>query len=389
MPYANFVQSSASEPDIPAKGNAFGDYQVAAKEFEEKLATRQNLLHKSSFTPNEQEQIEVAAADPLKHVKAGLQKGCRISYAPAGSKEATEGRNSMHLLAKVLIWRIQKACESQSYETAIESAVLATKFGFDLSNGLPNDASLGLLTVDAARQAIAPSLAEMSPEQLDMLARSMKTVFLNRSNMANCYESAEKDALGQVQMIQDVYRSQRYEDLDRQLGTVAKEIVPTLKELHRQPDSRRVAFFNGFAQQARDESELVKQQAALPLAQRVPPPPPNPSAERPWKKVARRVLGISKPLLSMCDATEARTELLILEAEIIRSRKATGKTPDDLSKFSIKLSTDPYSGQAFIYRTDGSDYKLYSIGEDLIDNDGETDETYTTPDLRLERTSRG
>jgi hypothetical protein len=385
LPYANFAQGAAPESNAPAKENAFGDYLAAAHELELKLKGHENLFHKSSFTPNEQTIIEDASADPLKEIKAGLQKRCQIPYAPPGSKEATEGRSAMHLLSKVLVWRVQKDCEAESYESAIQTAVLASKFGFDLADGLPNDASLGLLTVDAARQAIAPSLNEMSTVQLELLAKTMKTVFLNRPNMDACYQNIQKDSLVEVQNIQDAYRYERYDQLSARLGSAAREIIPTLKELHRQPEERRAAFFDGFAQQARDEADLVKQQSSLPVSERIAPPAPAPNAERPWKKIARRVLGIGKPLLAMSDATEARTELLVLEAEIIRSRKAVGKTPDDLSQFSIKLSTDPYSGQPFIYRTDGSNYKLYSVGEDLIDNDGDTDETFSTPDLKLER----
>jgi hypothetical protein len=49
------------------------------------------------------------------------------------------------------------------------------------------------------------------------------------------------------------------------------------------------------------------------------------------------------------------------------------------------VRTDPYSGRGFVYRVDGADYRLYSVGADIKDDGGETDETYTAPDLMLEK----
>jgi hypothetical protein len=377
LPYPNFVEGLSTPSEPSDKADAFTDYIAAGEDFTKQLGPHQILLSKSSFTPLEQSLVEKAAAEPLKKIKSGLGASCHIPYSPAGSEGATRERAALNLLSKVLIWRIEKACEAESYDGAIQTTVLASKFGFDLAAGLPDDASLGLLTVDHARQAIASSLPEMSVIQLEMLGHAMKTVYLNRPSMTTCYESASKDSLQEVQFIQDAYRTENYDGLVRQFGSVAKEMIPTLKELHRQAPSRRVAFFNGLADQAKDEVSRTIQDSNLPVASRPIPPTGIPAVERPWKKIARRLLGATKPLLAMNDATSARTQLLILEAEIIRSRKTNGRT---------KLIVDPYSGQPFIYRTNGSDYKLYSVGEDLVDNDGETDETFSTPDLKLERT---
>jgi hypothetical protein len=389
LPYPTYFPASDADSQPAERSNAFTDYLAASSDFSENLGARQILLIKSNYTPAEEKFISKSAGRPLRKIKEGLRSGCQIPYAPEGSKAANEGRPALRLLSKVLIRRIQDACEAQSFDDAIESTVLASKFGFDLCSGLPYDASLGLVTVDEARKALAPSLGSMSAKQLALLAKSMKTVYLNRPSMEPCFEDAAKDSLDMVQRIQDAYRSEDYSGLSKELGTASKEILPTLKELHQESDSRRAAFFAGFAQQAKDESEQVEKEAKMSVAQRVADEAGvvPPTGDRPWKRIARRVLGSGRPLLAMSDATDARTELLILEAEIMLSQKINGKTPQDLSRFSPKISTDPYSGQTFIYRTDGSDYKLYSVGDDLVDNDGETDETFSTPDLTLETAS--
>jgi hypothetical protein len=59
--------------------------------------------------------------------------------------------------------------------------------------------------------------------------------------------------------------------------------------------------------------------------------------------------------------------------------------PKDLSQFADNLKTDPYSGKPFIYGSDGADYHVYSVGADFRDDGCETDETFTQPDLKLEK----
>jgi hypothetical protein len=90
----------------------------------------------------------------------------------------------------------------------------------------------------------------------------------------------------------------------------------------------------------------------------------------------------------MEDSTLARTRLLIIEATILQKVKSGDSAPKDLSEFPAPIRTDPYSGDQFIYRADGKDYRVYSVGADFRDDGGETDwDTYSTPDLKLERGS--
>ncbi len=87
----------------------------------------------------------------------------------------------------------------------------------------------------------------------------------------------------------------------------------------------------------------------------------------------------------MDDATVARTRLMIIESELIRRRQLHMELPADLKGFSAPINVDPYTGRPFIYHAEGSDYTVYSVGVDGIDNAGQTDATFTTPDLKLER----
>jgi hypothetical protein len=216
------------------------------------------------------------------------------------------------------------------------------------------------------------------------MAEGVKKIYLDRPRIDRCARTAARDMLVQVQRVQDSYRDQDYRWIEQTLGDQAKEPIAYLSDLHEQTDQKRVQFFEGFADEARRAGTALQREADLPLRIRVAQEQPAPTGQRPWKRLARAFFDIGKPVLDMNDATCARTQLLILESEIRAGLKTRGQTPPDLSGFTKTLTVDPYSGDTFVYRTDGREFKLYSVGKNLVDDNGETDETFTTPDLMLE-----
>ncbi|HZH97573.1 MAG TPA: hypothetical protein VEX38_01265, partial [Fimbriimonadaceae bacterium] len=114
-------------------------------------------------------------------------------------------------------------------------------------------------------------------------------------------------------------------------------------------------------------------------------PEAKPLAERPWRRFSKHFFMTLRPLLVLNDATVARTRLLILEAAILKDVRLERRAPKDLSAFGPEIKTDPYSGQPFVYRADGADYRLHSVGENAIDDAGDTDESFSSPDLVLEK----
>jgi hypothetical protein len=121
----------------------------------------------------------------------------------------------------------------------------------------------------------------------------------------------------------------------------------------------------------------------MPAALRGDPPKPT-AKERPWKHFGRHFFLAADPLLALNDQTLARTRLLILNAELIKAFKLKAAYPTSLAAFDPAIKTDPYTGADFRYRSDGTDCSVYSVGANLRDDGGETDESFTTPDLKLE-----
>jgi hypothetical protein len=291
-------------------------------------------------------------------------------------------------MGRMLAWRLEGQCANQKWADAISTELAMTKFGFGLTAGSPMDASLGLVIVDEGRKTLAPFREQLESAQLKRLAEGTKQIFVSRPKISDCFRIAERAMLQSVQDIQDGYVANDTTPVTKAFGSADKEAVATIQKLHDESDDQRAEFFNGFAAEAKRSAALLVQESELPAAQRDALVKSNPPPKGPWMRLAKRLFDVGRPVLSMNDATCARTKLLILESEIQLSLKLSGSTPADLSRFSRELTLDPYSGMPFIYRTDGQDYKLYSVGEDLVDNDGDTDETFSSPDLVLETSSR-
>ncbi|MES4792950.1 MAG: hypothetical protein C4321_08145 [Chloroflexota bacterium] len=99
----------------------------------------------------------------------------------------------------------------------------------------------------------------------------------------------------------------------------------------------------------------------------------------------RAIVGGLDALLGMNDATLARTRLLVAECRL-RALPLRGQAlPARLKEICPRTRTDPYSGEDLIYRRDGKEWAVYSVGANLKDDGGQTDAANTAPDLRLER----
>jgi len=69
---------------------------------------------------------------------------------------------------------------------------------------------------------------------------------------------------------------------------------------------------------------------------------------------------------------DARNRQLLCALAIGRYRLGHGKLPKSLDLLGVdsSLLVDPFNGESLIYKPQGSDYLLYSVGPDLKDNGG-------------------
>jgi hypothetical protein len=186
-----------------------------------------------------------------------------------------------------------------------------------------------------------------------------------------------------VQAVQDAFQKDDFKAISENLGPDSREAISYLRGL-REKDEKRTSYFTGFVAEQEGEVKYLTDSAGKPVAERNAELTFDEDAVRPWKRFAHHFFMTGRPLLEMDDRTVARTRLLVLTSDLVRMGKVVRSYPRDLRSFPADVKADPYSGKAFLYRQDGAQFEIYSVGKNLRDDAGDTDETFSTPDLRLE-----
>lgn len=291
------------------------------------------------------------------------------------------------MIGRAFVWRLDDESRGANFDGAARDAVTATRFGFTLTGGDAMDASLGFATVDDARRSISPYLRNMGAAQLNTLADGLQRALNARPPLKQTFEHEKENMLRSVQLVQDSFLKGEFFDLKKSLGQDIRDSVTYLQDLREKSSTKQAAYFEGFASEANENARWLEAVADLPLEERQRDPGPQLAKDRPWKTFAKHFFSAGEPLLAMRDATLARTRLTILECRVLAKVKSGQAAPKDLSAFDKDLTTDPYTGRQLVYKASGTDFTIYSVGEDLKDDGGQTDQSYSSPDLTIERPS--
>lgn len=359
----------------------FTVYRRAALDAE---ANGAKYLDQVSFTPDKQKAVEKAVAQPVQAIQKVTGKPVDFEFVPRAPFVPAPYQKGWRLIGRSLVWQIQAS--GDDLDQAISRTIEATSFGFGLTSGGATDASLGLSIADEARRAIAGRLDKMSIAQLNHLATGMEAALSAKPTLQKAIENEHEQMLTAVQTIQDAYVHESYQELRDRLGPDVHDAITYLEDMHSDDARKRPSYFEKFAAEADAEADWLSKACLQPAAKRVLPETSAKSDEpRPWRKFSKQFFRTCRPLLAMNDATLARARMLVLTCLIMADVKKTGTAPKELGDFPARFRQDPYSGLPFVYRADGPDFYLYSVGADFKDDGGETDETYTTPDMLLER----
>lgn len=377
--------SVREQPYTPAEGssNAYDAYALLARNVEENVPGP--LLNRVYFDPKKRTELLGKVERHVSLLVSATRKKCEFRYYSVPMFSAPPYQRGWRVLGRALRWKIERACLTGAYDQAIEYAVAATKFGFDLTGGSATDASLGFEIADECRQAIAPFIPKFGAAQLEVLSDGLKNALRGKPSLKVTIEHEHLRMLEGVQYVQDAYSKERFADLMSNMGEDVRDGVAFLKEVKLQDAKKRPAYFEGFANEAEEQKRWLLAIADLPSVQRKTEPGPRLSEFRPWKSFSRQFFTAAEPLFEIQDNTVARTRLAILTCDLLKGVKTSQTTPPDLTKFDKDLTLDPYTGRTFAYRSTGPIFEVYSLGEDGIDNAGDTDENFTAPDLTLER----
>lgn len=371
-----------TEPDVRSEPTgAFAAYLQAADDAERIAGKEANRV---SYTPGMKQDLIQRLAPALSTVSQA-RGGVEFVFESRDPFEDPPHHKGWWMIGQAFAWRIERQIINENYDGAISDAITATQFGFGLTGGSAIDASLGYSIVDLARRAIAPALPKLGAAQLQALASGIQSAHAGRPSMSAVVQHERLNMLRAVQKVQDLYRDKDLKLLTDKLGTDVADAVTYLEQLRPKDASKRPSYFQGFADEAETQCKWLARLAPLSAEMRAREPEPELASERPWRRFARYFFGALSPLFQMRDASLARTRLLVLEALVLKQVKMAGAAPKDLSAYPESITADPFSGRGMIYRAEGADYRLYSVGEDLKDDGGETNERFESPDMKLER----
>lgn len=360
-PYPEWADGGPSPR--PAPGGTFAAY-VALADSVVKLLPEDSA--KVTFSDGARKSAMDRLGPSLDRLSKACQGRCDYSYRPESAFDTEPSARGWRLLGRGLAWRIRSCFESGDTGRAVEDLLTATKFGLDLTQGDAPTASLGFAVCNEARQAFAPHVGEVSAQQLTRLDAGLRKILSDYPGTMAAIEHEKRRMMLGVQFVQDCYRAQRFDDLTQRLGKDTKPAVSYLKDLS---DSKRPAYFEGFAAEAKDYADHWAGQADKPAVDRSPWEPAG--ADRPWRRFSRALFETVEPTLALHDACLARTRLLALSAWATAKVKVTGQAPANLSKLPESLVTDPYTGRPFVYRSAGGDFSVYSVGPDGLDDGGQ------------------
>lgn len=360
--------------------NAFDAYAIAAQQVE---AVAGKQLTRVSFYPDQKKEAMDLCRPMLEQISAASRLPCEFRYVPRPPFTPAPYQPGWRLIGRILRWRIEETATNGDFDKAIDDTIVATRFGFDLTGGGATDASLGYVIVDDARRAIAPWLPKMGAAQLERLSKGVQEALAKKPGLAKTLEHEIENMHLATQTLQDSFQKDDFRALSENLGPDSREAIDYLQGL-RGKDDKRAAYFNDFAAEGENEFKYLLQCAAKPTSQRPKEPKFSENAERPWKRFAHHFFMTGRPLLEMDDRTLARTRLLVLNAELNLAYKVNKTYPRDLGAFPGDLKSDPFTGDPFLYHQNGAQYEVYSVGANLRDDAGDTDDTFTTPDLTLE-----
>jgi hypothetical protein len=372
-----WVAAHTTAPREDSSG--FQEYVAAAKLAEEAAP---QYLSRVWFTPGMKENAVKLLSPAMRKVEAASRREPEFDFQSRRPFEPTPHAAGWRLIGRAFTWRIEQAVAREEWSDAMHLFLVSTKFGFDLTGGGAAEASLGLAIADDARRAFAPSLGRLQGGQLDALADSLTRMLESKPPMSATIEHERLNMLQAVQFVQDAYRDARYDELRKHLGNDIRPAIEYVEGLRKDDLTKRAPYFEKFAQEAEMYAKWFLAQSEKPLSEREESP--RLESDRPWRRFSKHFFTGLSSLQAIADSTMARSRLLVIEASVLAEVRRTDRAPLELESVPDWLKTDPYTGKPFIYRANGSDYRIYSVGSDLRDNGGESDDTFTAPDLRLE-----
>jgi len=360
-------------------GNAYDAYLLAAQEAAKKAPER--TLTATRLWPSDYEALEQSIGAEVNQLVRAANTPFTSQAEPSlpGPQPAADG---IRLLVETAAHRMENHAKDRDWERALPLAQTLTRFGARWSQTGVAGALDGRNAISRSRRALSPNLASLGEGQLRRLASSLRETLEETPSFDRAYEFEREQ--GRVRL-QDVFArasAGEWDGLRRELGVRGGQTLSALQGLDA---AGRSAWYQELERELDRHVSEAKASAAAPAGS---PDATKPwyevSKDRPWSELGQNYLMPVRQLPDLERAYLAKTRLLALTALIIADAKRDGRAPANLDKFPASLTTDPYSLKPFLYRAAGREFRLYSVGENGLDDGGDSDRDGMAPDVTLE-----
>ena len=338
------------------------------------ITTRTSFFGKEKRQANAIIGVNKAALISLASLKIEMQ------FQPLGLGDPPTYLRGIRLIGESMLWDLEDALASQNLDLAIQRCGQLTRLGSQLLGGGAYEAALGISLVDRARATLAPALGQLGAGQLGVLAKQVGSAITSRPNLTVCLENEAANMLLALQQAQDLAQKRDFKKLEEQLGKSAHDEVALLKSVSR--DLSKVAsVFDWIGEDIRDRSKWHFEQMRQPNSELNPPVL---KSRKSWRVMYRYFASNLDSLAPYVKKCAARTQLFMLECYLRQKVKLKSPLPTSLAVFSPQSARDPFTGKPFFYQSGEGEFKVYSAGSDGIDDGGESNESFDSPDLVIE-----
>lgn len=360
-------------------GNAFDTYLLAAQEAVKKAPER--ALTATRLWPSDYEALEQSLSAEVNQLVGAATKPF-TSHAEPSLPESQPTADGIRLLIETAAHRMENHANNREWEKALPLAEALTRFGARWSQTGVAGALDGRNAITRSRRALSPNLASLGEGQLRRLASSLRQTLEETPSFDRAYDFERKQGVLRLQDLFTRAAAGDWDGLRSELGVRGGRTISALQGLDA---AGRAVWFQELERELERHVSEAKASAVKPVG---PPDATKPwyevNQDRPWSEIGQHYLMPVRQLPKLERLYLAKTRLLALTALIIADTKRDGRAPTNLDGYPASLTTDPYSQKPFLYRAAGREFRLYSVGENGLDDGGDSDRDGMAPDITLE-----
>lgn len=318
-----------------------------------------------------------------------VTQSCTFQFEPKSPFTNDPLIQGWGFLGNHIAWRISYELSEGNTDKAISDFIVGVKFCQILLGGDASDAILGDELMNRMRVAITPHLLSMGAGQLESLSGGIANALVSRPLRANVIANESSEMMRTVDAIQKMALAHHFNRLSLDIGQAGQPAIESLSLLPSVRSQAGLTFFQGLANDATRETQWLSDNANLPANKRAKAVDFFKRSQKKagWKSISSSMFTVGNSWLQEDDSNLARMRLLVLYCRLLAESKtnhvAPAAIPSDVAIYDI----DPFTGKPFFYVPNGTQFLIYSAGANGLDDGGQTDSSFTAPDLFLENTS--